>query len=181
MSESIRYRRWDNVVFKIDFEKNADNDVCTIKLAKREDDCTYETAKDGFSFNDIKFLLDTDSYGKELDYVQLKRKNDSKKSWFSREDFLYRIELECAPQRIPMDAIIISNVNDYMNVIQYYRYIALIARLEALTEAGSSPKTSSSSQTSSKFLNYLFIGWQMAISLGFQGVFAICHIGRNFA
>jgi len=36
-------------------------------------------------------------------------------------------------------------------------------------------------QTSSKFLNYLFIGWQMAISLGFQGVFAICHIGRNFA
>lgn len=149
MSESIRYRRWDNVVFKIDFEKNADNDVCTIKLAKREDDCTYETAKDGFSFNDIKFLLDTDSYGKELDYVQLKRKNDSKKYWFSREDFLYRIELECAPQRIPMDAIIISNVNDYMNVIQYYRYIALIARLEALTEAGSSPKTSSSTETDS--------------------------------
>ena len=130
MFKSILYRRWDNHVFKIEFEQNGL--VCSIQKVTWVKDCSYADAKSGFSYNEVTFLLDTDPYGKDLDYVKLKKNDPPEEYWFERETFLYQIELECAPKGKPSDAVIVSDINDYMNVIQYYRYIALTVRIAAL-------------------------------------------------
>lgn len=130
MFKSILYRRWDNHVFKIEFEQSGL--VCTIKKVTWLKDCSYADAKSGFSYNEITFLLNTDPYGKELDYVKLKKNDPPEEYWFEREAFLYQIELECELHAKPSDAVMVSDINDYMNAIQYYRYIALTVRIMAL-------------------------------------------------
>lgn len=130
MYKNILYRRWDNHVFKIEFEQSGV--VCSIKKVTWLKECSYADAMSGFSYNELTFLLATDPYGKDLDYVKLKKNVPSEEYWFEREAFLYQIELECAPKGKPSDAVIVSDINDYMNVIQYYRYIALRVRIVAL-------------------------------------------------
>lgn len=130
MCKSILYKRWDNRVFQIDFEQTGFE--CTIIKVYPQKDCSYADAKNAFSYNDIEFLLKTDPYGKALDFIQLKKKDAPDKYWFIRKDFLYHIELECLPSGVPADAIMVTNINDYMNVIQFYRYVALVVRIKAL-------------------------------------------------
>jgi len=132
MYKSIMYRRWDNQVFKISFEQ--DDFKCYIKEAILLPNCSYSEAKSSYSYNDLKFILDNDSRGNEQNFVQLMKNDSSEKYWFLHKEFLYYIELECLPDSSPSDAIMISNINDYMNVIQFYRYVALTVRVEAFVD-----------------------------------------------
>lgn len=127
----ILYKRWDNCVFEIQFEKSK-TALHTIKDVTRKRECSYEDAKDCFSYHDVEFLLHKDPYGNNLDYIKLKSKRTNEEYWFDRKAFLYLIELECDPNGKPSDAIMVANIKDYMNVIQYYRYIALVVRIKAL-------------------------------------------------
>lgn len=130
MCKSILYRRWDNSVFRIDFEQ-ADL-VCSISKVTHLSNCSYSEAKSAYNYNNLKFLLDNDSRGNAQDFVQLKKSDSQEIFWFPRKEFLFQIELECLPNSVPPDTIMVSNIIDYMNVIQFYRYIALTVRVEAL-------------------------------------------------
>lgn len=156
MKNKILYKRWDNVVFEIELQPQQTNSqLFTINSVIRKDKCTKAEAKTALNHTNLEFLLDTDMYGTDLDYIKLS--DDNNMYIISRESFLKQIELECSPHVPQNRAIMVDTLNQLMDVIQFYRYKALFIRIKALVSLcyAISPSSTSTSSTFFERLNDL--------------------------
>ena len=135
MSASIYYRRWDDRVVEITFEKDKKrNGIYEITNVKWKDDIEYQEAKNACSYSNLRFLLEKDvlqddADKEDLNLIQITDKN-GKKYRFDRCEFEEMVELNS--ENDTEHPLYVKSVREYMDIIKTYRYLSFCVRIEEL-------------------------------------------------
>lgn len=131
----LHYRRWDDQIFEVKYEKKDLSKFAKIQSAQRVELLTYKEIKwdkDSYSYGDVKFILGKQIDGAEYDHIQLYNKHNEECIWFDRKDFIYWIEFETDPSAFPSDVVKVETLEDYIAAVEAYRFLSFVKRIKEI-------------------------------------------------